>query len=65
MINFSADMSVSDILSHNSKAKEVFEKFNIQKCLDCNISKYETIGQICVGHEISVDSFITELNSLS
>ena len=61
-MKFNANTMIDEALVLDPRAKAVFERFGLNQCVNCCISRFETIGQVCLGHELNVDEFLKELD---
>ncbi len=61
---FHADMTISEATRMHPSAAEVFMSFHLGGCSHCSISEEETIGQVCAGYGVEVETLLETLNSL-
>lgn len=61
---FHADMTIGEASRMHPSAAEVFMSFHLGGCSHCSISEEETIGQVCAGYGVEVETLLETLNSL-
>jgi hybrid cluster-associated redox disulfide protein len=62
--HFTPDMTVAEAMAVHPRVREVFAAFHLGGCAHCAINQYETIGQVCQGYGVDVDTLIEVLDSL-
>ncbi len=61
---FSADMTVGEAMSMHPRVSEVFAAFHLGGCSSCGISQVETVGQVCAGYGVDLDTLLEVLDGL-
>lgn len=62
MGEITAATPVRDILNGHPDAVEILERYGLE-CAGCIGSEYETVRDVCLVHDISLDLLLSELNS--
>lgn len=63
MLEITADMLISDVLSSCPGAVTVFERHGLS-CAACLAASMETLSAVAHIHDVSVEALIHDLNSL-
>ena len=61
---FSSETIVSDALAKHPKARWVFAAYHLGGCNGCERSSTETLEQLAVAYQISLDELLRDLNDL-
>ena len=61
---FQANMTVSDALALHPSARWVFAAYQLAGCTSCNASSAETLSEVAIGYQLSLDRLLADLNSL-
>ena len=61
---FEANMTVSDALALHPAAHWVFAAYHLTGCTSCGASSEETLGQVAVGYQLSLEKLLGDLNGL-
>ena len=65
MPNVTAEMTVAEAMASHPRAREVFAGYHLGGCAHCAISEFETVGQICEGYGVPIETLLGTLNSLT
>lgn len=60
---YSADMLISEVLTSNQAAAEVFSRHGLS-CPACLAADVETLAAVAQMHDVDIDVLISELDSL-
>ena len=61
---FEANMTVSDALALHPAARWVFAAYHLAGCTSCGASAEETLGEVAVGYQLSLEKLLSVLNGL-
>lgn len=62
--HFSIDMTIGEAMSVHPRVAEVFAAFHLGGCSGCAVSEVETVGQVCAGYGVDVDTLLEVLENL-
>jgi hybrid cluster-associated redox disulfide protein len=62
---FDAATVVSDALARHPKARWVFAAYHLGGCNGCERSSSETLEELAVAYQISLDELLRDLNALA
>jgi hypothetical protein len=61
---FEANMTVSDALALHPAARWVFAAYHLAGCTSCGASSEETLREVAVGYQLSLERLLGDLNGL-
>ncbi|HET7711678.1 MAG TPA: disulfide oxidoreductase [Thermoanaerobaculia bacterium] len=61
---FAARMTVREALALHPHAQWVFAAWHLRGCCQCSAADGETLAEVAAGYQISLESFLADLNSL-
>lgn len=61
---FRSHTIVADALAMHPKARWVFAAYHLGGCNACNLAHEETLEQVALGYQISLEGLLADLNGL-
>jgi hybrid cluster-associated redox disulfide protein len=61
---FRSQTIVADALAMHPKARWVFAAYHLGGCNACNMAHEETLEQVALGYQISLERLLADLNGL-
>ena len=61
---FRSQTIVADALAMHPKARWVFAAYHLGGCNACNLAQEETLEQVALGYQISLERLLADLNGL-
>ncbi len=61
---FRSQTIVADALAMHPKARWVFAAYHLGGCNACNLAHEETLEQLALGYQISLERLLADLNGL-
>jgi hybrid cluster-associated redox disulfide protein len=61
---FRSQTIVADALAMHPKVRWVFAAYHLGGCNACNLAREETLEQVALGYQISLERLLADLNGL-